>query len=176
MIKIYQTHLLVFIFTLASQILLFGEMVLFGRAFCFIYLLFPLLIPFRIGTISLLFIGLITGIILDMFYDSFGLNASALVLMCFLRPIWINLLTTRGYTMQVGVPSIPNHGFVWFSTYALPLIFIYIAALFYAEMGGFQYFFYTFSKVVFSTIYTYFMIVVVQFLFFKPEARSGTLW
>lgn len=151
------------------QIMFMKNMVLFDKAFCFVYIGFLLLLPFETGPLLLLVIGFFTGFIIDIFYDSLGIHIAASVLMVYLRPYWINLVTPRG-GYEVGMePTLKLMKFEWFATYALPLIFVHHFALFYIETGGFSMFFFTLVKVVSSTLFTFVTIVIIQYLFYSSR-------
>jgi hypothetical protein len=112
-------------------------------------------------------IAFFTGLSVDIFYDTPGINASASVLIAFLRPHWLNMITPRGGYEEISIPSIKNVDAIWFTIYSLPLIFIHHFAMFYLESGGFSMFFFTFLKVFTSTLFTFFIIILTQYLFYK---------
>lgn len=162
-------QVLYFILYIFLQIMFMKNVVLFDKAFCFIYIGFLLLLPFETGTVLLLIIGFFVGLCVDVFYDSLGIHIAASVLMVYIRPYWINLITPRG-GYEVGMePTLKLMKFEWFATYALPLIFIHHFALFYIETGGFSLFFFTFVKVVASVLFTFTAIVLLQYLFYSSR-------
>lgn len=152
---------------LLFQVLLLKNFILFDTAFSFIYIGFILMLPLEIGPLLLMAIAFLLGFSVDLFYDSIGINAAASVLIGFLRPYWLNIVTPRGGYEEVVIPNLKTLDFGWFFTYSLPLIFIHHFALFYIEAGGFGMFFFTLTKVFFSTILTFFILVLTQYLFYK---------
>jgi hypothetical protein len=108
-----------------------------------------------------------TGFVVDIFYDSMGVNMAATVLVAFVRPIWLNAVTPRGGYEEVNVPTLVRMGFPWFLTYTVPLIFIHHLVLFFVEAGGLHMFFFTLLKVIFSTILTFVVLVITQFIFYR---------
>ncbi len=157
-----------FIIYITLQVLILRNIVLFDVAFCYIYVAFLLMLPFETNKILLLFYGLLTGLILDIFYDSLGIHSAASVLLMYLRPIWINLITPRGgYELEMR-PTLKSMGIEWFSTYILPLILIHHFALFFIEAGDFSLFWFTSLKVIFSTLFTFITILIIQYLFYSP--------
>ncbi|MDN5203491.1 Rod shape-determining protein MreD [Fulvivirgaceae bacterium BMA10] len=169
--KNYVKQILYFILYLSIQVIFIKNVVLFGRGFCFLYIVFLLLLPLEIGPLALMLIGFLTGFIVDVFYDSLGMHAAACVLIMFLRPHLMNVLTPRGGYEQVPVPTLKLMGLEWFSTYTFILVFIHSMALFYIEAGGFNRFFFTFSKVISSSILTFILIIILQYLFYMPKRR-----
>ncbi|MTI33625.1 Rod shape-determining protein MreD [Xanthovirga aplysinae] len=165
------SQILNFAVYIATQVLLVRNLVLFDRGFCFIYIGFLLLIPFEISTTVLMLIGFGTGLIVDIFYDTLGMHTAACVLLMFLRQSWINLLTPRGGYENVYYPSLKMMGVEWFATYALPLIFVHHLLLFYLEAAGFEFFFFTLTKVLASVAFTFLTILIVQFLFYPAPKK-----
>ncbi len=161
---IYQ--LFIFFIYLFLQVLLFDNMVLFRTAFCFIYIGFILLLPLQISPIILILIAFLSGMAVDMFYSTPGINASASVFIAFLRPYWLSMITPRGGYEDVDIPRLKTLGFSWFTTYVLPLIFIQHLFLFIVEAGDLINFWFVINKTIFSTVYTYSILVIGQYMFY----------
>lgn len=158
-----------FIAYVGLQILLAKNLVLFDKAFCFVYVAFLLLLPFEVGPLLLMGIGFLTGMVIDVFYDSLGIHAAACVLIMYARPYWKNLITPRG-GYEIGMePTLKLMKFEWFATYALPLILVHHLALFFIEAGGLHMFFFTFAKVLFSTVFTFISVIIIQYLFYTSK-------
>jgi hypothetical protein len=115
----------------------------------------------------MLVFGFITGLTMDVFYDSLGVNMAACVLLAYVRPFWLNTITPRGGYEDVDKPLLKQMGLPWFFTFAVPLIFVHHFVMFYTEAGGFHMFFYTMVKVLGSTVLTFVVIVITQYLFYK---------
>lgn len=154
-----------FFFYLAFQVVILKHAVLFHSAFCFLYIAFLLLLPIETNPLFLMLLGFIAGILVDMFYDSLGLHALATVFIMYLRNTWLARLTPQGGYDSNAIPDLGMNGMQWFLIYLMPLIFVHHALLFFTEVGGFQYFGFTFMKVVYSTLYTTLVILIVQYLF-----------
>lgn len=151
------------------QVILFRNVVLFDTAFCFIYIGALLMLPFDTGRLPAMLLGFICGLVVDIFYDSLGIHAAACVFMMYLRPYWINLITPRGGYENISMPRIKPLGNQWFATYALALVFAHHLVLFFVEVGSFHLFFFTLSKVVASTLLTFLMLVIFQYLFYSSR-------
>lgn len=147
------------------QVLLFNKMVLWGKGFAFIYVGYLLTFPFELGIIPAMLIGFATGVTIDVFSNTLGVHASASVLLMYLRPYLLNILTPHGGYPIGGSPRPNIMGFTWFSTYSIILIFIHHFCLFFVEAGGFHLFLFTIQKVVLSTLFTYSVVIIVQYLF-----------
>lgn len=171
--KNFILYIFYFLIFVALQVVILRNVVLFNVSFCFLYVIFLLMLPLESGRITLLVLGFLTGLAVDIFYDSLGIHAAACVLMMYLRPFWINLITPRGGYEHEMRPSLYYMGFQWFGIYILPLIFIHHFALFFIETGGINLFFFTSLKVVSSTAFTFITIILVQFLFFSAKRSSS---
>ena len=158
-----------FVLFIALQILLMDSLVLYGTAFCFIYIAFLLFLPIGINRVLLLFLGFIAGFTVDVFYDTMGIHAAASVLLAFLRPNILNLITPRdGYDTNDSV-NLHIMGWRWFLVYALILVLLHHIAVFYLEMISFEIGWHTIAKIILSTLYTTVVLIIIQLLFFSVK-------
>ena len=163
-------QLLIFVVYLLIQVFFFEDIVLFNRAFCFIYVGFILLLPIEIPLMNLLLLAFVSGLSIDIFYNSLGMHAASILLLAFLRPYWISMITPRGGYEEVFAPTIKEMSFGWFLTYALPLIGIHHFVLFFIEAGGLGNGWFIIIKVLSSTIFSFVILVIAQMLFY-PKRR-----
>ena len=159
-----------FIVLIPLQIFVFQNFVIFNLGFCFIYLLFLLSLPTEMSVITGMILALVTGLLIDVFYQTLGIHAAAGVLMMFLKPYWLRLNVPRsGY--EIGHPPlIKEYGMSWFVGYAIPLIFIYSLAVLFIEAGNSGLFWLILSKALVTTLVTLTFIVVAQYIFY-PKAK-----
>ncbi|HXC05466.1 MAG TPA: rod shape-determining protein MreD [Bacteroidia bacterium] len=137
----------------------------------FPYILFILLLPFDTPPWLVLILGFLTGLFVDMFYNTGGINAGACTLMAFSRHYILRLLSPReGYesTIQPGVYSM---GWPWFVSYAGILCLMHHIFLFYMEAARISEFFHTLLTVILSTIASMALIFISQFLFNRPKEQ-----
>jgi len=158
-----------FLLYLLLQVTIVRNMVLFDVAFCYIYLAFILMLPFDTRPVLLMLISFICGFMVDIFYDTLGIHAGACVLVAFIRPYWTKAVPPRGGYEMGMKPTVKIMGFSWFLTYALPLVFIHHLALFFIEAGGLHLFGFTLVKVISSTILTFLVMVILQYLFYRSS-------
>lgn len=161
-----------FVAYILAQVLIFNKLVLFGNAFCFIYLGFLLTFPFELAVIPAMLIGLSTGLTVDIFTNTPGMHAAASVLVMYVRPRLLDLLTPQGGYPAGVIPKPSVMGFQWFASYALILIFLHQFVLFFIEYGGFEMFFRTFLKVISSSLFTFIMVLLVQYMFVFRKRRA----
>ncbi|WP_017730036.1 hypothetical protein [Nafulsella turpanensis] len=158
-----------FVIYLVLQVVLMQNVVLFDVAFCFLYIGFLLLLPFESGPVRLMFMGLAIGLCVDIFYNSFGIHAAASVFIMYLRPHIVSVLAPRGGYETGMTPKLKVMGLEWFSVYALILIFLHHLVLFFVEAGGFEMFGFTLLKVAASTVFTFVVILIIQYLFYSSK-------
>jgi hypothetical protein len=147
------------------QVLFLKNAVLFHTAFCFLYIGYLLLLPVETNPLIIMAVGFGLGLMVDVFNDSLGLHALASVLLAYLRNYWLLANTPQGGYDANAVPSLASNGTQWFLVYTIPLVFVHHSVLFFTEAGGFGYFWLTLGKAFFSTLYTVFVMVIVEFLF-----------
>jgi hypothetical protein len=160
--------ILFFIYVLV-QVLLFRNLVLFNTAFCFLYIVFILLLPIELSVLALMGIGFILGFTIDIFYDSMGLHAFATVLVAYLRNYWMATITPQGGYDSGSSATIASNGLQWFLVYTLPLVFLHHLVLFFLEAAGFALFWYTMLKIVGSLLFTMTVIILLQYV--SPQGR-----
>jgi hypothetical protein len=162
-------QVIAFFIYLFYQVLILQNVVLFHTAFCFLYILYLLLLPVETNPLLLMGIGFLMGFAVDMFYESIGLHAFACVLIMYVRNYWLNSMTPQGGYDSNSTPSLALGGLQWFVIYSLPLVFLHHAVLFFMEAGGFRMFWFTLWKIITSTFFTMLVILIAQFLF--PSRR-----
>jgi hypothetical protein len=149
------------------QVFMLKNMVIFGVAFCFLYVLYILLLPVDMKTIPIMLIAFVLGFSMDFFYDTMGMHILSLVAIAFVRNFWIEILTpTGGYDDNLQ-PSMLNMGFGWFFTYSVPLFLVHYVLFFYIDSMGTNLFLPVVQKIIASTIFVFVMSIIVQLLFYR---------
>ncbi len=146
-----------------AQVLLFKRLVLFNTSFCFLYVAFILLLPVETNNLLLMVLAFILGFTIDIFYDSLGIHALALVTIAYLRNYWLSAITPQGGYDAGASPALTN-GVQWFLVYIVPLTFMHLALLFFVEAGGFGMFWFTMLKIMASLVFTVSVVLMLQFL------------
>lgn len=156
-------NIVYFFLYVIAQVLLFKQLPLFrGTTFCFIYVAFILLLPVETNNLLLMIAAFLLGFTIDIFYDSLGIHALALVTVAYLRNYWLGTITPQGGYDANSSPAITN-GVQWFLVYSVPMVFVHLALLFFIEAGGFGMFWFTMLKVMASLVFTVSVMVMLQF-------------
>ena len=160
-----------FIVLLLLQVLIVKNINM-GRYFIFFpYVLFILLLPFNTNKSLVLLISFIYGLLIDLFYDTQGMHASACVFMAFARGFVLKLLSPREGYDESHRPTLAYMGAAWYISYALLLIFAHHLVLFYTEAFSFHEFFRTLLRVMGSTVATFSFVYMLQFLFYRTNSE-----
>ncbi len=146
---------------MALQVFLLRNLVLFDYGFCFIYVAGILLLPAHYNSTIVLILSFLTGIVLDFFYNTFGLHAAAMVLVAYLRPYWIDLHLEFKDSERDEI-SLPNLRVGRFVTFLLPLIFIHHAVLFLVELSHFGLILQALARIAASSFFTLAAIILSQ--------------
>ena len=161
-----------FIILAGVQVLVLNNLQLGGLINPYLYVLFLLTLPVRTPRILMLFIALTTGLVIDMFMNTMGMHAAACLLLGFVRPSWLKIMSPRDGYETDAVPGIRKFGFQWFLVYSSVMVLVHHTFLFYIEVFRFSEFFYTFLRVILSSIVTMILIIISHYLFSKPEGRN----
>lgn len=145
-----------------AQVLLFKRLVLFNTSFCFLYVAFILLLPVETNNLFLMLVAFLLGFTIDIFYDSLGIHALALVTVAYLRNYWLSSITPQGGYDAGSSPALTN-GVQWFLVYTVPMVFVHLALLFFIEAGGFGMFWFTMLKIMASLVFTVSVMLMLQF-------------
>lgn len=143
------------------QILLMQHIVLFGYAFCFIYIAIIVLLPVDVNTVTAMIIALICGLLVDVFYNTLGIHAAASVLIAYTRPIWLKIIvdTKEADRIEINLNAL---GFVRYCLLVFPLIVLHHGALFFIEMNSLTLLPYTLIKIIASSIFTMIVLLLSQ--------------
>jgi rod shape-determining protein MreD len=154
------------------QVFLLKNITLYNLATPYLYILFILLLPFETPNILLFALAFIMGITIDAFYDTPGLHAASSVVLAFVRILFISITVQKEGFDNEPEPTLSIMGFRWFFTYAVVLTFIHHFFLFILEAFNFSELEYTLSRVLLSSIFTVFLMVLSGLLFFRRKERK----
>ncbi len=161
-----------FILLILVQVLIIQNINLSSYIILLPYVLVIILLPFELSRVTVLLISFFLGICIDYFFDSSGLHTSACTLMGFGRYYVLKFISPRdGYDIGVQ-PTVNDMGLAWFLSYAGTLIIIHHFFFFYLEVFRFNEFFRTFFRAVLSSVGTFILVYLIQFLFFTDRKRS----
>lgn len=164
----YILHVVILLFL---QVFLFRDIALFGFAFFFVHIGIVLLMPIETSLILAMLIGFMSGFLMDMFYDTMGLNAAASVLIAFLRPRLVSLFSVQGELNSMQEYSVASGGVLWFFQYALVSSLIFSAVLFIVEATSFSILLYAAFKIMMTALFTASFLTLYSYLWASRTKR-----
>lgn len=165
--KLVGKNIIRFIALILVQVFVLNNIRISGYINPYLYVLFILLLPFETPGWLLLISSFFLGLSIDMFTHTPGMHTSASVLMAFLRPGVIRLLSGPKAIEQGMKPGLKSMGFRWFFFYSAILILIHHLFLFYVEIFRFSEFFQTMYRAMLSAAFTLVLVILTEYLFMK---------
>lgn len=164
-------NILRFILLICLQVFLLKNIGYYNLASPFLYILFILLLPFKIPNGLLFLLAFLTGLTVDVFYDTLGLNAAACTVLAYVRIVFISVTVQREGFDNEPDPSLGIMGFRWFIFYAIILTFFHHLVLFSFETFRFSDFGYILIRTILSSVFTVFLMTLAEFIFFRKKVR-----
>ena len=164
--RILIKYAVMFVVLVLIQVLFLNQVQFSGFVNPYFYVLFILLLPLSSPRYVVLILAFLIGLSVDVFSNSLGVHSFAAVIIAYLRPIIIRLITNREEDMS-NYPGLRQNGFAWFLAYTTLMVLIHHVALFYLEVFTFANFFETLFRVFLSSIFSIFIIVLSQFIIFR---------
>ena len=159
-----------FVLLVLMQVFVFDKIRINGFLNPYIYVMFILMLPFEVSGWLLLISSFLLGLSIDIFSHTGGIHAAASVFMAWARPGTIRLLGKKEDLEPGQFPNARDFGILWFTTYALILVFLHHLVLFNLEVFRLDEFFITLLKVLINTVLTTAIILMIQFLFYRQKA------
>ena len=171
-------NLIRFAFFILVQVYVLDNIHLNQMVTPYIYFLFILWLPFRMGRTWQMIIAFAAGFALDSFRHNPGFHTAACVLIAYLRPFLINLLIPQeGAETNYEEPSIKSMGGILpYLFYAGVLTLVHHGWLFILEAWQFGNFWYFLVKTLLSTAVSLVLIIITEMLFVRQQKfRTNTI-
>jgi rod shape-determining protein MreD len=135
-----------------------------------IYTIFILLLPFNYPPISTLVWAFAMGLCIDIFsMDVTGLHAAALLILAYVRPRLLKLVSPKDDMESIAIPSYHNLGLRPFFIYVILSIALYNTVLFMLDSFSFHNFLHILARIILSTLATTLFIILIQFAFISKR-------
>lgn len=155
-------NILRWILLVALQVMVFNNILLAGMFNPFVYVLIILSLPIEISAVSVLFVGFLTGLIIDLFSHTVGMHTMAFTLMAFLRPYMLGFIAPRDGFDFGSSASLNDFGWLRYFIYITPLVLMHHIVLFTLEGFGTNTAWIATQKIVVNFFLTVAMIVLIQ--------------
>ncbi len=160
--NVYTANIFRFIFLLLLQ-----GLVLQGIDFkyinIFVYPIFLFLLPLELPHGLLILFSFMMGISVDLFYNSFGLHAAAMVGLAFIRPLLCALVEPRGGYEVAQTLTKHSLGLRWFFKYSALLCFVHLFFVTVLEDLGFSWLW--LGRLLLGFVLSMILIILYQFIF-----------
>lgn len=144
----------------------------------YIYFLFIIWLPFRMGRTQQMLIALVLGFTMDSFRHHPGFHTAACIMIAYIRPFLINLLIPQeGADNNYEEPSFKSMGGILpYMFFIGVLTFIHHGWLFLLEAWQFGNIWYFLVKTFLSTVVSLLLIIITELLFVRQQKfRTNTV-
>lgn len=150
---------------LIGQVVLFGKLNIYDKAFSFVFIFMVLIAPQQNGVIGNLILAFLMGLFVDVFNGTLGINALCCVLVSFLRNYLYQAVTnkTKDEILLIDF-SLKTLGFRTFILFITPCVLIYTTTYFFLDAPQGVFFWRNLLMAFLSAIYTITMILALNFL------------
>ena len=155
---------------LLAQLLIFSNVNFSSFINPYVFPLFILLLPFETPRWLLMLAGFFAGLALDVFLGSTGMHAAACLLIGYLRPFLISIITPKGTEFEVS-PNVYAQGLTWFIVYLGVATTVYLSFYFLMEAATFFNPFFLIAKVFLSVIMSVVFMLIFLYLFSSKKQR-----
>ena len=125
-----------FISLVLIQVLILNQVQFSGFVNPYMYILFVLLLPLNTPRYAVLILAFLLGITIDVFSNTIGIHAAATVLIAFIRPLIIRIISDREENRS-EYPGLKQNKFRWFLYYTVLMVLIHHSVLFNLEIFTF---------------------------------------
>lgn len=159
------------IFFVLLQALVFNKISLFGVAVPLVFIYIIIKMPINLSSLWVLTLSFLLGLVIDIFSDTYGMNALSCTILAFVRPKILSLYLTHGNDYMSEVPSMRSLGVWLYVRYALTFVFLYCVVLYLVESMSFFDLPFLLLRIVGSTLLTFLLILSVDSLVNRREKR-----
>lgn len=167
MIKDFWKYVIMFVVLVLVQVLILNNIQISGFINPYIYILFILLLPFNTPGYLLLPLAFLIGITIDLFGNTPGMHSGATVLLAFVRPALVQLISTRELLEKGVTPNMTQLGVASFIKYTVIAVLIHHLVLFLAETFSFSDILSTLLRWIISSFFSILIILGSQLIIFK---------
>lgn len=164
MSKTIINFVLLFLLLIPAQAVIFNNLILFNVAMPLVFIYLIVRLPMTVSVNAALTIGFLTGLSVDIFSDTVGVNAMACTLLAFVRRPIFHLYVSLDDTLGGQSPSISTMGSAAYMKYLLTMTTLYCLTVFMIEAFQFFNIKMLLSRTVFSTIFTFIVIYAIDSL------------
>lgn len=135
--KTFISNIIILICLILTQVLVCNHIVLFNVAIAFVFIYVIIRMPMSLSVNWLLTWGFLTGLIIDMFSDTPGVNSMSCTILAMLKRPMLYAYVARDDRTKNIIPSLTSLGFAVYGKYLFSMSFIYCILAFTIEYFNF---------------------------------------
>ncbi len=163
---------LILLIALILQIVVLDNLDFLGPCNPFVYIVFIMAAPFGCSSVSLMFMGAVAGLIVDLVSNTPGMHMAACILIAFVRQYILNILAFRSAYKADDMPSASSCGSLWYFKYTAIMVSIHHVALFLIEQFDSFYLVPTLLRIVLSIIASSLLIILFDMIMPRSTASA----
>lgn len=153
---------ILFFVLLLSQVVICNNICLFNTAIPIIFIYLIVRLPLTLNINIVLTIAFLTGLLVDIFSNTQGMNALSCTIISFVRRHILRLYVPREEDISDGEVSIKSIGFTSYFKYLLTIVFLYCAMIFTIESFSLFNPLRLISQILSSTIFSFIIILGID--------------
>lgn len=164
MTKTIIQFMFLFVILIPLQVLVFNRIYLFHTALPLAFIYFIMRLPVTMGAIGVMSLSFITGLTIDVFSDTMGMNALACTILAVLRLPVLRLYFPREEDLTDPEPSMKSLGVGVYMKYVITISLIYCILFFTIEAFSFFNIWHLIFRIIGSTLLTFIVIMCIDSL------------
>ena len=165
----FYTFLFRFLLFVFLQVFIFNQLEINPYIHIMVSPLYIMLLPFEMSVIRLLLVSFLLGIFIDAFSNTFGLHASSLVFLAYIRPVVFRWFAPRDGYDNIKTPSIFDMGNRWFLIVFGILLILHHLWFFTMESFSLAELLLILQKTFPSALLSFTVCIILQTLFLKKS-------
>lgn len=155
-------YILLFAVLTCGQGVVFDNMVIFNCAVPFVFIYLIISLPINLSVNYALTAGFFAGLIVDMFNDTYGMNALSSTVLAFVRRPVFHLYMSRDEDMSLQTLTSRQVGLPVYMKFALTMSLIYCMLFFSIEAFSTHNIGQTLLRIAASTLYTFVIMCAID--------------
>lgn len=172
MSKTALTFILLFLLLVPAQAVIFNNLILFNVALPLVFIYLIIRLPLTLSPNWAMTFGFVTGLTVDIFSDTPGMNALACTILAVCRRPVFHLYMSLDDDLSGQCPSIRTMGPAAYTKYMLTMVFIYCLCVFSIEAFQFFNLRLLLMRTICSTLFTFILIYAVDSLSFRRREKK----
>lgn len=166
------SNILRFLIVLLLQVFICNYIHLFGFITPAIYLLALFLLPLELPKSVQYLIGFFSGLFVDMFTHTLGVNAAAATILMFIRPLFVKALNGRKTSESVEHLTPGAKDFKWLVMYVGVLTLVHQFLVVILETMKFSNFGHSLLSIAGNALLTTFVILCAEYIFHPVQRKN----